>query len=125
MSDASKIVDALLEADMIDPKALALRTRTQPSSVPTDIVQAAANAILALPHREADMQMFHREAARITNDMVDKLEVATGRKALDGLREMLKASMPKPWNRDPGHKMSRQYARELAASFRANSKPIR
>lgn len=120
---AEAVVEALLGSDGLDPKALALRTRTQPSSLPTNIVQDAANLILALPHN--DMVRFNIEVTKLTNDMVAKLEQVTGRKALDGLREMLRASMPKPWNNDPGSKISRKYARELAASFRANSKPIK
>jgi hypothetical protein len=125
MGTAEAIVNSLLEDGEIDPKRLALRTRAQPNTVPTDIVQVAADTILSLPHNGANMQTFHREAARITNEMVAKLEAQTGREALHGLREMLCASMPKPWNYDPGHKISRQYAREIAASFRANSKPMR
>jgi hypothetical protein len=119
---ANNVVLPLQENDEADPKEMAMSLPPS-STVATDIVQVACNQILATPYE--DMERFYAEATRITNDMVDKLEQTTGRVALDGTKAMLRASVPKPWNNDPGHKISRKYARELAASFRNCSKRVK
>jgi hypothetical protein len=119
--DLDKEAMGLEESDDLDPKAFALETPPDLLS----IVQDAYNQVLATPWEYNDTGEFYAQARQIVNNMVTSLEQATGRRAEDGLREMLLAGAPKPFNYDPGHKVSRKHASEAVASFRACSKKVK
>lgn len=113
------------ESEEIDPKALAMRTTPIKDGHLMDIVQKAYNTVLALPWEGEHEHTFYPECDKIVRQMIADLEQATGRKALDGTDGLMRASMSKPWNYEPGHKMSRKYAREIVACFRNCSKPVK
>lgn len=121
---AEAVVETLLEME-IDPKALALRTAPLKDGHLMDIVQTAYNTVLALPWEGEHEHTFYPACDKIVRQMIADLERETGRKALDGTDGLLRASMSKPWNYEPGHKMSRKYAREIVACFRNCSKPVK
>lgn len=110
------IVDHLLEAGPDDPEAF-LRS-FEPA--PLELILSAYKEVLALPYD--DKYEFYTRANRIVNDMVAKLEKATGRMALEGTKEMLGACAPKPWN---DGKITRGYAREILGSFKNCSKRVK
>jgi hypothetical protein len=109
----------------IDPKALALRTTPIKDGHLMDIVQRAYNTVLTLPWEGEHEHTFYPECDKIVRQMIADLEQATGRKSIDGTDGLLRASMSKPWNYEPGHKMSRKYAREIVACFRNCSKAVK
>lgn len=120
---AACIVNRLLETgEDVDPKEMAMEMPVSDLTA-IDIIQEGYNTILALPY--ANLDRFYVEAPKIVSDMVARLEQLLGRRALDGTREMLMASAPKPWNYDTGHRMSRKHAREILSSFRACSKRVK
>ena len=110
------IVDKLLESDVDDPAAFV--QHFEPAAL--EIVWMAVKQILALPYD--DMTAFYTSQRQIISGMVVALEKTLGRRALDGLKEMLSAGTPKPWN---GEKFSRSYAREILASFKNCSKRVK
>src|SRR4051812_5169875 len=92
MSSARRVVESLLDDnEPVDPKEF-----VDQHVQPRDVVRSAYEAVLALPHD--DKTSFYAEAGKIVNRMVDSLEKLTGRKATNGLHEILLAGAPKPWN---------------------------
>lgn len=128
MKAADEIVEALLDdEDDLDPKAMAMRTTPATRTEPTDIAQVYVDQILRLPCGSGleGIQSFNAAASQLVDEMISKLEAATGRKALPGTGSLILSWMPRPWNHDPGFKVTRKYAREVAAGFRACSEPVR
>lgn len=123
MKAPAQIVDDLLEADDFDPKEFAMNTQVGDGPL-LDIIQAAYNRILALPHNGPAFQQFHPEVAKIIKGMVAALEIETGRQALEGTREMLKSFAPMPWNPSRGV-VNRKFARDILSMFRANSRKMK
>lgn len=120
--EAKRVVESLLDDESPDPKEF-----VDQNLQPKDIVSVAFNSIINIPFNsgETDTMQVYAQIRAIVDDMVQKLEQMTGRKALDGLRELFVAAAPKPWNYQPGEQIKPARAREAVATFRNSSKPVK